>query len=256
MTAAPDLTEDLLMGGRVRLRQPRGGLRAGSDALFLAAAVPLPEAGRPLRVLDAGCGVGTAGLAVLARARDAGADGVSVTGLEIEPALAALASGNAAANGWTAQMTAVCGDLGGDAGGIAPNAFDEVMTNPPFFDPAKGPAAPDPVRARARSDGPLGMGGWIARAARFVRPRGHLTLIFRAERLDEALAAIAPGFGGVAVFPLWPAADLPAKRVILRARKGVRTPLRLLPGLVLHDRPERYTAAAEEVLREGRALAL
>ena len=34
---SPDLTEDALLGGRVRLRQPRVGLRAGHDAVLLAA---------------------------------------------------------------------------------------------------------------------------------------------------------------------------------------------------------------------------
>ena len=33
-------TEDLFLGGRVRLRQPRGGYRAATDPVFLAAACP------------------------------------------------------------------------------------------------------------------------------------------------------------------------------------------------------------------------
>jgi tRNA1(Val) A37 N6-methylase TrmN6 len=39
--------------------------------------------------------------------------------------------------------------------------------------------------------------------------------------------------------------------VIIRARKGLASPLRLLPGLVLHQADGAYTAAAEKILRGG-----
>ncbi|MBM3733906.1 MAG: methyltransferase, partial [Acidimicrobiia bacterium] len=41
MTAAvADVTRDTLLGGRVRLAQPKRGLRAAIDPVLLAAAVP------------------------------------------------------------------------------------------------------------------------------------------------------------------------------------------------------------------------
>jgi hypothetical protein len=61
----------------------------------------------------------------------------------------------------------------------------------------------------------------------------------------------------VVVFPLWPAADgRPAKRVLIQGRKGARGPLRLVPGLVLHERDGGFSAAAQAVLRDGLALDL
>ena len=51
------LTEDRLLGGRVTLLQPQGGLRAGHDAVLLAAAVPARPGDR---VLELGCGSGAA----------------------------------------------------------------------------------------------------------------------------------------------------------------------------------------------------
>jgi tRNA1Val (adenine37-N6)-methyltransferase len=51
--------------------------------------------------------------------------------------------------------------------------------------------------------------------------------------------------------PLWPKAGKPAKRLILRARKGIRTGVAMLPGLVLHEADGKYTGAAEAVLRDG-----
>ena len=61
----PDaMSEDAFLGGRVRLRQPVSGNRAGLDALLLAAAVP---ARADERLTDFGAGSGIAGLAVAAR---------------------------------------------------------------------------------------------------------------------------------------------------------------------------------------------
>ena len=58
------------------------------------------------------------------------------------------------------------------------------------------------------------------------------------------------------VFPLWPrAGDRPAKRILVQGRKGSRGPLRLAPGLVLHERDGGFSAAAEAVLRHGQGAA-
>jgi tRNA1(Val) A37 N6-methylase TrmN6 len=47
-----------------------------------------------------------------------------------------------------------------------------------------------------------------------------------------------------------------AIRVLVRAQKGGRDPLAMLPGLELNDAGGRPSAAAEEILREGAALPL
>jgi tRNA1(Val) A37 N6-methylase TrmN6 len=58
----------------------------------------------------------------------------------------------------------------------------------------------------------------------------------------------------VRVFPLWPRKSEAAKRVIVQLHRGRRTPLALLPGLVLHEPDGRYTPEADAVLRNGSAL--
>jgi tRNA1(Val) A37 N6-methylase TrmN6 len=90
-----------------------------------------------------------------------------------------------------------------------------------------------------------------------VRGKGSVTFIHRADRLAELLAQLAAGRAGdITVFPLWPAAGRPASRILVRARKHIAAPARLLPGLVLHEADGRFTAAAEAVLRGGEGLAL
>src|SRR5579871_6950670 len=85
-----ETTEDAFLGGRLRLRQPKSGHRAGHDAMLLAAATPARSGDR---VVDLGAGVGAAGLAVANRVR-----GIQLVLVEIDEALAELARTNAAAN--------------------------------------------------------------------------------------------------------------------------------------------------------------
>jgi tRNA1(Val) A37 N6-methylase TrmN6 len=127
-----------------------------------------------------------------------------------------------------------------------------VMTNPPFHDAQATDASPDEAKARATIEADLA--GWVKAAAVLLAPRGTLTVIYRADRLDALLAALAPRFGGVAILPLWPRDGKPAKRILLRAMLGSRAPLTLHPGLALHGEGNRYTQAAEAILRDAAPL--
>lgn len=246
--SAPEMetTEDRLLDGRVRLRQPAAGYRAAIDPVFLAAAVP-EKAGR---VLDLGCGVGTAALCLLARLPE-----VRVTGLELQAPLAALARDNAALNGWTERFQVIEGDLANPR--LLPEGgFDEVICNPPHHEAAMA-AAPDPTKARATHEAEASLDDWVAAALAQVRPKGAVTFIHRADRLDALLAALhTRAAGDIVVFPLWPKPGQAARRVLVRARKGVRTPLTLAAGLVLHGADGRFTDEVERVLRDGAGLTL
>src|SRR5256884_857378 len=94
-----DVTDDAMLGGRLRLKQPKRGHRVGHDAILLAAACPA-RAGE--RVVDLGAGVGAAGLA-LARPGE-GTEGALV---EVDPLLAELAAQNAQLNGLDTRMSSI-----------------------------------------------------------------------------------------------------------------------------------------------------
>ncbi len=240
------VSEDGLLDGRVRLLQPRGGYRAAIDPVLLAAAArPGPEA----RVLDLGCGTGAAALCLAARC-----PGVRVLGVESQPAYAALARRSAALSGLAERLTVVEGDAR-DPRSLPPawRPFDWAIANPPYF--LDGPPAPDAGRARAHHGGAADLGAWVAAAAKALKPRGGLALVHQAERLDDALAALAAaGFGAVEVIPLWPKAGRVAKRVLVRGEKGRKTRMSLLPGLVLHREDGNFTAAARRILFEAASL--
>lgn len=246
-----EVSEDAVLGGRLVLRQPVRGHRFGHDAILLAAATAA-QAGE--RAVEFGAGVGAAGLALARRV-----DGIAVTLVEFDPALVALAQDNAARNGLAARVRAVCLDVAAPAAafaeaGLAPGSADLVLMNPPF----NAPQNPSPDRGRrvAHIASPDTLALWVATAARLLRASGRLTLIWRADGLDDVLATLAGGFGAVAILPVHPKPGMPAIRVLVSAVKDDGSPLSILPRLVLADVGGRPTVQAEEVLREGAALPL
>ena len=246
-------TTDDFLGGRLTIVQPRAGHRAGSDAVFLAAAVPA-AAGES--VLEAGTGVGVAGLCLLARVPE-----LEVTGVEIVPALCALARANASQNGLADRFAVIEADVAAPAkalrdAGIVREGYDHVIANPPFYAEGAVCAAPERTRAVAHVMGPGELAKWVRFLTTMAAPKGRLTLIHRAECLVELLGLLQGRFGDVAVYPLFAKADEPAARILVQGRKGSRAGSRLQPGLVLHEPGGGYTAEAEAVLRGGAALSL
>jgi tRNA1(Val) A37 N6-methylase TrmN6 len=244
-------TEDAVLGGRLRLRQPRNGHRVGHDAILLAAAVPA-RAGD--HAVDLGAGVGAAGLALASRV-----DGVKVTLVEIDPALVALAGENIRLNGLGDRAAALMLDVTAPArafaaAGLRPGSADLVVMNPPFRHPGRAQASPVAARRRAHVGAAGSLAAWCKTAGRLLRPRGRLTLIWPADGLAEVLKALAPTFGGMRILPIHPKPGRPALRVIVAAVKASRAPLELLPGLFLTDDQDRPSAAAEGILREGKPL--
>jgi tRNA1(Val) A37 N6-methylase TrmN6 len=239
-------TRDAFLGGRLTLAQPAQGFRAGLDSVMLAAAVP---AAASASVLELGSGAGVAALCLARRV-----PGVRVLGLEIQADLVALATANAAANALTEAALFLNAAVEAPPEGLAPNSFDHVMMNPPFFVEGTDDAPPGLAKATAHIADAEALGRWTKCARTYLKPRGRLSAILPAERLPDMLAALERGFGGITIFPLWPRAGEPAKRVLLTARMGSRAPLTLKPGLILHAPDAKYTPEAEAILRDGAAL--
>lgn len=236
-----DLTDDGFLGGRLRILQPKAGYRAATDPVFLAAAVPA-RAGDS--VLELGCGAGVASLCLANRI-----SGLSITGLELQPDYAELARRNAAQN--EIALRVVEGDIAKMPAELRVQTFDHVITNPPFYD-AGGSASSDTGRETALRES-LPLQDWMQAGLRRLHPGGWLTTIHIAGRLADVLAALGDGVGSVQVLPISPRAGKPAGRVVLRARKGARGPLVLLPPMVIHA-ADRHLADGEDFTEIARAV--
>lgn len=244
--AAPEVVENALLCGRVRLRQPARGYRAGMDAALLAAAVaPRPDE----RLFEAGCGAGAVLMQIAARH-----DALSLTGLERDSSSAALARENAGLNGFGDRITVIEGDVAAGFRSLGLPPFDWAVSNPPFFDDPGALRAPAPGKQGAwMADD--GLAAWTGLLLKAVREGGRIVIIHRADRLADLLALLGDKAGSFAIRPIQPFAEEPAKRVLVRAIKTGKAPLRLLPPLVLHDRSgAKHTPESEALLRGEAAL--
>lgn len=241
---AGEITEDAILDGRARIRQPARGYRVNVDTLLLAAAI---ECAPGVRAMEAGCGVGAALIAVAARCA-----GVTLLGVERDANMAALARENLALNGLNARAEIVSGDA------LDRNAnwgvFDAVFANPPYDAEGEGRAPAEARRHAHIADVPLDQ--WVAALANRLSGGAALTMIHRAAKTPELLAAFEGRLGGVELLAIHPRAGAGAHRVLVRARKGSRAPLRICPPLVLHDASGgKYTPETEAILRGQGAIA-
>ena len=232
-----------LLGGKVTLAQPVNGYRAGMDAVMLAASVP---AAQEDRVIDVGCGAGAVACCIAARTA------AHVTALDKNPEMVALARANADANDLT-HFDALHGNIGDKLPDLR-QKFNHVATNPPYGE--QGANTPSALEQKAWSnlESDVELKAWLQGCFVLLKPKGTLTLIHRADRIDDILRALHYDFGGVTLFPLFPYAGAPAKRVIVRAAKQSRNGAVILPGLIMHDSGGALTGAANAILRDGAAL--
>jgi tRNA1(Val) A37 N6-methylase TrmN6 len=251
----PAVTVDAFLGGKVEALQPAAGHhRSGLEAVLLGAALDSRIAGT---VVDLGAGAGVAGFCAAARCKRA-----KVVLVERNPELIACARDALArpANAAFAdRVRLVAADIAApqadrERAGAGRDLADHVLLNPPFHD--RGTRSPAKARASAHVLAAGGLDPWLRAAASVLKFGGDVTVIFRADGLADLLAAAARRFGGAEIMPVLPRPEQPAHRILVRAVKGSRAALKLLPPLVLHgEEGSAFTPGVEAMLREGRALA-
>lgn len=225
MSFADDaLTRDDFLGGQIKILQPKDGYRAATDPVFLAAAV---KAIAGQSVLELGCGVGTALACLCSRIDDLDAYGV-----ELQSDYADLARRNADENALDYEIHT--GSLLEMPKVLREMTFDQVLANPPFFDPSATSAPKNSGRDIAHRELGAGLEDWIKCGLKRLKPRGYLTIIHRAERLGDILQPLHGKAGDIRVLPLAARDGREAGRVIVSARKGAAGPLRLLAPMILH----------------------
>ena len=241
-------TTDTLLNGRVILEQPKEGYRAAIDPVFLAAAVPV-EMGES--VLDVGTGAGAAMLCLAERVKTA-----SILGLEMQRELGLLASKNIRANHHQGRLEVIHGNLLRFPPRISAGSYHHVMANPPYHQPSKNTVSKISSKALANMESDACLEDWVNFCHLMVRPKGTVTLIYRADRLDMLMALMHGKFGHLVVFPLWPGPGKDAKRILVQGLKNTFGATRLAQGMLIHDYENRVTIEADEILRGGLNLIL
>jgi tRNA1(Val) A37 N6-methylase TrmN6 len=241
-------TVDAYLNGRLMIEQPARGYRAGLDAMLLATSLSIDT---QREAIDIGAGVGTVGLCVAAGAPD-----VRMTLVERAPLLADLAARNITRNNLHARAQVVVGDIAHpfsrfEALAHRREQFDVALMNPPYFDDGRGTASSDAIKGGAHSMEEGALEDWVRFAATVLKPGGQLAVIHRTEALGSLLASLGGRFGAVELVTIHPQATRPANRILVRATKASRAPLRILPALVVHEPDGSTTARVEAATRNG-----
>lgn len=218
--------QDQLWPGGFRFLFDDTLFQPGTDSFLLGS---FPRLRRGLRVCDLGAGTGLLGLLLLAREPE-----LQVTNVELQPAAVAISRENAELNGLTDRIVNLTADLRDVTQLPAAGSFDLAVSNPPYFDAARGASPQEESRSMARSDETCALPQLCAAAGRLLRYGGSFCLVFRAERMAELFACLQD----CALEPKRlrmvqnTAASAP-KLFLLEARKGGRPGLTVLPPLIL-----------------------
>ncbi len=247
-SGAHETTEDDFLGGALTITQPKVGYRAGMDAVLLGASIPA-VAGQ--RVLDVGCGVGTAGLCLVRRVLN-----VTMVGVELQSDLQAIATLNAKKNGLSDRASFVQGDIRAKGQLLDARSFDHVFSNPPYIAGSAGRSSVSRHADLSKRESEADLAEWIDAMLYWVTERGYLTIIHRADRLDEIIDHLRPRVGALSVCPIWPKRERNANRVIVQGRRDAKAGLSLLPGIVVRNQDDSVTREMEDIQRHGGGLSL
>lgn len=234
-----------VLGKSLELLQQEDGFKTSIDAVLLAAACPAKK-GETL--LDLGCGVGSAAFCALKRVPE-----TTLTGIDILPEAIAIADQNAIRNGMAERSTFTCIDIRD----FEDMSFDHVICNPPYLDAGGHLRSPSAAKATAMGFGEddIDLKDWVDCAYRNIKGQGSLTMVHRADMVDEIIRAMGKRFGAIEIIPLWPKAGVDAKRAIIRAIKNRKSKARIHAGIMLHTEDGGYTSQAEKILRDMQAIA-
>lgn len=240
------LSHDTLFAGKLVCRQPVDGYRFSVDAV-LAAHFVVPKPGQ--RILDLGCGCGVIGLILAYRARD-----IDVHGLELQPELAEVAHGNIEANGFAARMRVFLGDVRDMARSVCPEAYDQVVCNPPYGPLHGGRISRRVQAAAARHERNGGLEDFVRAAAFSVRNRGRVVVVYPARRASDLLRILS--LHRLTPKRLQPIYSFPgsgsARLVLVEAIKNSGEQFEILPPFFLYQQVNgAYSPAMQELYQEN-----
>lgn len=160
----------------VVIHQPARGFRYGAEAFWLVGFAL--EAGEVATALDLGTGSGIAAMLLAAR-------GVDAVGIDVRDEWAPLWRATLAESARPARL--VRGDVRDGWGPV-----DLVVSNPPYFEAERGPVAPDPWKAAARTEGTATLAEFLAAAFAAIGGGGRVCFVLPIAREAEAVRLRAP----------------------------------------------------------------
>ena len=232
------LTHGHFFNGAIVLNQPAAGYRFSIDAVILAhLAGPLATES----VLDLGTGCGVIPIMLAYRH-----PGVRVTGVEIQPALAAAARQNVADNRMSDRVRILEADMRSLTVADTAGPVDLVVSNPPYRRLQSGRINAHDQKAIARHEIKIDLEGLIAAADRLLGLAGRFCAIYPAVRTVDLLTVMrASKIEPKRVTVIHSQPNSAAQLVVVSGNKGGRPGVEVAPPLYLYRADGTYTRSVE-----------
>jgi len=233
-------TVEEALGGELRIIQKAKGYRYSLDAFLLAHFAAVKKNGR---LLDLGCGSGVIALTLATKWSS-----VEVVGIEIQEELAEMARRSAAMNGLADRVEILSGDVKQIEALCESNAFDSVVSNPPYRKLRSGRINPDGQKALARHEIKGALGDFLAAAHYALKKSGRIFLIYPASRMVHLLS----GMHSARLEPkrlriVHSGIQTEGALVLAEGVKDGREELHILPPLTVYDENGGYTSEMESI---------
>lgn len=217
----------------LRIIQKKNGLTFGTDAYMLAAFMR-PE--KHARAAELGSGTGIISLLCAARDRFAHIDAY-----EIQSEFAELGQRNITLNGMADNINQYCSDIRAipsDKNGC----YDVVFSNPPYMKSGHGERCAHDMKTIARHEESGGIEDFCATAARLLKYGGKFYCVYRPDRLVDLIAAMrAHKLEPKRMTFIQPDATAAASIVLIEAKSGASSSLKLTPPLIIYRDPPSVT---------------
>lgn len=229
----------------LRLIQRRDGPAFGTDAYLLYAYLPAGKAFG--RIADLGGGTGILSLLCLTSGKAQNALCV-----EIQPGFADLIARNAALNGLSDRLIAVCKDVRGLTAADLGGPCDLALANPPYLAAKCGYHNENPAMDAARREIHGGVGDFCAAAARILREGGRFLAVYRPDRLPDLLFAMrTSGIEPKRLTAVYPSEKKPPSLILCEGRKGGSPGLFFTRPLILYTPGGQESGELKRIYERG-----
>jgi len=245
MSDIVNYTKDKFLGGKIKILQPKNGFRTSLDSIFLAASINLKKNNS---ILELGCGVGTILCCLMKREKN-----IEVYGVEIQKSISEIAKKNLKENNFNGRI--LNSDIKKLPKEISNRCFDQIIFNPPylcnnvFFD------TKNYSKQISIKENHITLKDWIEIALKRCVDGGEISFIHRTERLGEILEAFSSKAGYIRILPIFSKKNKNSGRIIIKAKKGSKSNLIILPPLIVHKFKKKnnneFTKKVKKILFNG-----
>ncbi|HHW32239.1 MAG TPA: tRNA1(Val) (adenine(37)-N6)-methyltransferase [Clostridiaceae bacterium] len=225
--------DDLQLNG-LRIIQKREGFCFGIDAVLLA---NFADVRKKDKVIDLGTGTGIIPILLSGKTQAA-----SITGIEIQPDMAEMASRSVRLNGLEERVSIICMDLRKSVEYFGASKFNVVISNPPYINQGCGLVNPSDTKAISRHEIMCSLEDIINTASRLLVPGGQFAMVHRPYRLVDIMYhmrnySLEPKY----LRFVHPSAGKKPNLLLIKGIKGGRPELKMMDPLYIYDENGKYT---------------